>query len=151
MASQHNRCDVLTQHLPQALQRAVDLQQQRLQRSAHALGLLDPQLVLQRGQWQGRPLLPETWVAAMTTPRARMPDGTDYGYLWWLHRFPGELQTQAMNGAGGNTVQVIPALDAVVVITTTNFNVPQPHRNTFRIMTEHVVPALRLAATQGGN
>lgn len=101
------------------------------------------QLVLQRGQWQGRALLPETWVTAMTTPHARMPDGTDYGYLWWLHRFPGEVQTQAMNGAGGNTVQVIPSLDAVVVITATNFQVRNAPRLTMKLFNELIVPALR--------
>lgn len=101
------------------------------------------QLVLQRGRWQGRPLLPEAWVAAMTTPHARMPDGTDYGYLWWLHAFPGGLQTQAMNGAGGNTVQVIPALDAVVVVTTANFQVRNAPRLTMKLLQEHIVPALR--------
>lgn len=108
-------------------------------RDLFALG----QLVLQRGQWQGQALLPEAWVAAMTTPHARMPDGTDYGYLWWLHRFPGELQTQAMNGAGGNTVQVIPALDAVVVVTATNFQVRNAPRLTMKLLLEHIVPALK--------
>ncbi len=108
-------------------------------RDLFALG----QLVLQRGQWQGRALLPEGWATAVTTPRARMPDGTDYGYLWWLHRFPGDLQTQAMNGAGGNTVQVIPALDAVVVITTTNFQVRNAPRLTMKLLLEQVVPALK--------
>ena len=108
-------------------------------RDLFALG----QLVLQRGRWQGREVLPERWVAAMTTPHTRMPDGTDYGYLWWLHRFPGDVQTQAMNGAGGNTVQVIPALDAVVVITATNFQVRNAPRLTLKLLNEFIVPALR--------
>ena len=46
---QHNRLQTLQTHLPQALQRALDAQRQRLQRGQTALGLLDPQLVLQRG------------------------------------------------------------------------------------------------------
>jgi CubicO group peptidase (beta-lactamase class C family) len=101
------------------------------------------QLVLQRGRWQGRELVPAAFVAAMTAPQVRMPDGTDYGYLWWLHRFPGGVQTWAMNGAGGNTVQVIPALDAVVVITASNFQVRQAPRLTMKLLLEHVLPALR--------
>lgn len=108
-------------------------------RDLHALG----QLVLQRGRWNDQELVPEAWVAAMTAPHARMADGTDYGYLWWLHAFPDGLRTQAMNGAGGNTVQVIPALDAVVVITASNFQVRQAVRLTQKLLLEHIVPALR--------
>lgn len=48
-AVHRNRCAALAQALPQALQRSQEQQRQRLQRSEHALSLLDPQLVLQRG------------------------------------------------------------------------------------------------------
>lgn len=48
-AGQRNRCAAVLLALPQALHRALDQQQQRLHRSEHALGLLDPRLVLQRG------------------------------------------------------------------------------------------------------
>lgn len=45
----HNSLQTLQARLPQALQLAFDVQRQRLQRGQTALGLLDPQLVLQRG------------------------------------------------------------------------------------------------------
>jgi exodeoxyribonuclease VII large subunit len=44
-----NRLSVLQSQLPVALRRAVDAQHRRLQRCELALGLLDPQLVLERG------------------------------------------------------------------------------------------------------
>jgi exodeoxyribonuclease VII large subunit len=46
---QHNRLQTLQTQLPPSLQRALQAQRQRLQRGQTALGLLDPQLVLQRG------------------------------------------------------------------------------------------------------
>jgi exodeoxyribonuclease VII large subunit len=45
----HNRLQALQTALPLALRRSMEVQQQRLQRGQTALGLLDPQLVLQRG------------------------------------------------------------------------------------------------------
>lgn len=45
----HNHLQALQATLPLALRRSLELQQQRLQRGQTALGLLDPQLVLQRG------------------------------------------------------------------------------------------------------
>lgn len=106
------------------------------------------ELYLHGGRHGDRQILPAAWVEASRTPKAVVdPDaGIEYGYLWWLMTFPvegGAVKTYAMNGTGGNSVQVVPDVDAVVVITTTNFDVPQPHRNTMRIMTEHVIPALR--------
>jgi exodeoxyribonuclease VII large subunit len=45
----HHRLHALQTALPLALRRSLEVQQQRLQRGQTALGLLDPQLVLQRG------------------------------------------------------------------------------------------------------
>lgn len=45
----HNNLQALQARLPQAVQRALEVQRLRLQRGQTALGLLDPQLVLQRG------------------------------------------------------------------------------------------------------
>mgnify|MGYP002780033336 CR=1 FL=1 len=100
------------------------------------------------GRHDGRQLLPKAWVEASRTPKAEVDAeaGIEYGYLWWLMRIPAgdtAVRSYAMNGSGGNSVQVIPELDAVVVVTTANFDMPQPHRNTLRLLSEQVVPALR--------
>ena len=103
------------------------------------------QVYLDGGRWQGQQVMDANWVQTSVQPKARMEDGTDYGYLWWLHQFSvlgKTIGTQAMNGAGGNTVQVIPELNAVVVITTTNYQVRNAPRLTMQLLTQHVLPAL---------
>ncbi|MCY0990452.1 serine hydrolase [Nannocystis sp. ILAH1] len=103
------------------------------------------QLYLDGGRHAGQQLVPAEWVARSVQPHARVDDGVEYGYLWWLMQFPvGERiwDSWAMNGSGGNTVQVFPAERVAVVITTTNFDRPQPHRLTAKLLTDRLLPAL---------
>ena len=103
------------------------------------------QLYLDGGRFQGRQVVPEGWVRQSVTPRARVADGVEYGYLWWLMSFPvgdATWSSFAMNGAGGNTVQVFPERRVVVVITTTNFDRPQPHAITRKLLTQQILPRL---------
>lgn len=46
------------------------------------------------------------------------------------------------NGAGGNTVQVFPEQHVVIVITTTNYNVRQPHLITMKLLTKEILARL---------
>lgn len=103
------------------------------------------QLYASGGKWNGNQIVPGDWVKQSLSPKARMPDGIKYGYLWWLHTFPvadGEIDTQAMNGAGGNTVQIIPSLNAVVVITAESFRARNVAQLTMKLLSQHIVPAL---------
>jgi len=102
------------------------------------------QLYLDGGKADGKQLIPAAWVQASIAPHARPNDDMDYGYLWWLMRFPGKdgkvWKSYAMNGTGGNSVQVFPAEHLVVVVTTTNYNVRQPHLLTAKLLMEQVLP-----------
>ena len=103
------------------------------------------QLYLNGGMWQGQRILDEAWVKASTTPHARIEDETDYGYLWWLKSWKSGGKSYGsfyMSGNGGNKVVGIPALDAVVVITSTNYNTRGMHEQTDRILTDHVLALL---------
>ena len=101
------------------------------------------QLYLDGGKANGKQLVPAAWVQASLAPHARPNDDTDYGYLWWLMRFPGKdgkvWKSYAMNGMGGNSVQVFPDQKLVVVVTTTNYNVRQPHLLTAKLLMEQVL------------
>lgn len=103
------------------------------------------QLYLDGGRHDGRQIVPADWVNTSIAPHARVDDGVEYGYLWWRMQFPVAdkvWSSYAMNGAGGNTVQVFPEHRVVVVITTTNFDVQQPHRITAKLLMEKILPAL---------
>lgn len=101
------------------------------------------QLLLNRGQWEGQQVLPETFVVAMTTPQASVdPQLGDYGYLIWLPTYTVNGQPYAawaMAGTGGNKVVIVPDLDAVVVVTTENYNVRNPHALADTLIAEHAL------------
>jgi CubicO group peptidase (beta-lactamase class C family) len=103
------------------------------------------QLYLDGGRWQGREIVKQDWVRESTRPHARIDEATEYGYLWWIKSFKsGEKSYPAffMSGNGGNKVVVIPGLDLVAVITSTNFGTRGMHEQTERILTEYILPAV---------
>ncbi len=105
------------------------------------------QLYLDGGEVAGKPLVPAEWVKASLTPHAAVPDrdDTEYGYLWWRQAFTVDgmrYPAWLMSGTGGNKVVVLPDLDAVVVITTTNFHVPHPHQISEKLLATLIIPAL---------
>ncbi|MBP6298964.1 MAG: serine hydrolase [Arenimonas sp.] len=105
------------------------------------------QLYLDGGKYAGKQLLNESWVQQSTRAHASVDaeSGVEYGYLWWLMQFPAGnsvWKSYAMNGNGGNTVQVFPEQRVVVVITTENFNERQPHLLTIKLLTQKILPAL---------
>lgn len=102
------------------------------------------QLYLDGGMHAGKRLLPAEWVAQSVRPHASVDDTTDYGYLWWLMQWPvgdATWQSFAMNGTGGNSVQVFPAQHLVIVVTTTSYNERQPHQYTMKLL-KQLLPLL---------
>jgi CubicO group peptidase (beta-lactamase class C family) len=86
------------------------------------------QLVLAKGRWNGRQVLPRRWLAEATAVKVQVqPDpkcGTGYGYFFWV--FPGcqldpPLPWIAAVGLGGQRIVVVPSQDVVLVTTTGNY------------------------------
>lgn len=78
------------------------------------------QLVLQRGAWNGRQLVPADWIDASLRPHADIGDGRRYGYQWWLgttRALGAEQSWAAAVGNGGQRLFLVPGLDLVVVLT----------------------------------
>jgi CubicO group peptidase (beta-lactamase class C family) len=75
-------------------------------------------LISRNGVWDGRELIPSSWIARMTTPSPTLPN---YGLLWWLNRGPAanpKLPSTAFSaqGAGNNIIWIDPEHDLVVVL-----------------------------------
>lgn len=77
------------------------------------------QLVLQKGRWGDRQIVPESWIA-LSTDRQTDADpasaslGIDYGFYWW--RSPADTVVTAF-GHGGQYICVAPTKDVVIVLT----------------------------------
>lgn len=74
-------------------------------------------LVLNRGRWEGRQIVPEPWIAESLTPCALNPE---YGLLWWLNG-TGKIPSASREsffavGAGGNRTWIDPASGVVGVM-----------------------------------
>ncbi|HUI54688.1 MAG TPA: serine hydrolase [Bryobacteraceae bacterium] len=74
-------------------------------------------LILNRGRWGNRQLVPEQWLKDAVTPSEH---GPDYGYLWWLNtqqkQWPhGPASSFAALGNGSNTIWIDPEHDIVFV------------------------------------
>jgi CubicO group peptidase (beta-lactamase class C family) len=84
-------------------------------------------LMLRRGKWNGKQVIPEDWVAESTRAHsdARLYGSDAYGYMWWVaedgHRYkhmPGvdlKQGTYSARGYGGHYIFVIPSHNMVVI------------------------------------
>ena len=70
------------------------------------------QLLLQRGEWNGRQLVSSKWVDEMMTVRV-VRTANDYGYQIWLCEYPGAWRA---DGAFGQYIIIVPQKDMVVVL-----------------------------------
>ena len=100
------------------------------------------QLYLQKGVWNGKPLLPEAWVADATRAHIMQPgtnrDTSDwlqgYGYQFWRCRH----DAYRGDGAMGQYCIVLPGQDAVIAITSETSDMQAILNEVWT----HVLPAL---------
>lgn len=84
------------------------------------------QLLLDRGRWNGRQVVDESWIAQSIQPRtAPQGEGDRYGYGWHLTQVRVDGRTYGVVNAGGNGGQlmmVVPALGLAIMVTAGNYN-----------------------------
>ena len=107
------------------------------------------QLVLDRGQANGRPVIPASWLDDCMTPRVSADEQRRYGYQWYVGDFEFRSQSAVRLehwvgafGNGGQRLFVLPDLDLVVAITAGNYGQPDQWRPPIRVMREVVLPSL---------
>jgi CubicO group peptidase (beta-lactamase class C family) len=77
-------------------------------------------LWLHRGVWEGRQIVPASYLASAFTPHADVEQYVKYGYGMWIYPYRGHAGGAPdieANGFGGQRIAVIPSQDMVVVIT----------------------------------
>jgi CubicO group peptidase (beta-lactamase class C family) len=104
------------------------------------------QLMLGRGRWGEREVVPASWVQESTRPHVSTTEPfVRYGYQWWLAAASfGDATTPwaAAFGNGGQRVFVLPELDLVVAVTAGNYNQPENWRLPSAVLNQFVLPAL---------
>ncbi len=98
------------------------------------------QMILDKGMWHGKQIIPENWIVQSTTasaPKATNDDGWDYGYQWWI---PPDSDKNGgdfiARGVYGQYLYINPTTHTVVVRTAGNRKFRQkrsdgssPHEN----------------------
>jgi CubicO group peptidase (beta-lactamase class C family) len=102
-------------------------------------------LVTDRGRWQGKQILPASFVDEMTTTRRTAYGDHGYGFFYWQFDYQSPCGKQSgwyMAGNGGNAIVSFRALNAAVVVTRQNYNTRGMHQQTQALLEHQVLPLL---------
>ncbi len=105
--------------------------------------------VLADGAWQGRQVVPASWLARCFTPSVGLPDGRRYGWHWYLgavgRSVAGKVvweRTVSAMGNGGQRLFLLPDLDLAVAVTAGNYDTPDQWRPPLAVLRDIVLPLL---------
>jgi CubicO group peptidase (beta-lactamase class C family) len=104
------------------------------------------QVVLAKGQWNGREIVPASWIAESTAPHITGSGIYFYGYQWWLGRTlhdRREIKWIGGMGLGGQRIFVVPEFDLVVVTTAGMYRSPLQGPVPFEILNQYVLRAVK--------
>jgi CubicO group peptidase (beta-lactamase class C family) len=105
------------------------------------------QMLLQKGKWNGKQIVPQAWVEEATSSQISNDDPNNtvpkelsdwqqgYGYQFWR----GRNNTYRADGLGGQFIIVIPEKDAVVVLTAAAANTQEE----MNLVWDNLLPAMQ--------
>jgi CubicO group peptidase (beta-lactamase class C family) len=105
------------------------------------------QLYKNGGRWNGKQILPQSWVDKTFTKYLNVSYGPEvfYGYLFWNTTFKigdKSYETFFATGNGGNKIFIFKDQPLVIVVTATAFGRWYMHMQVDSIMTKYVLPAV---------
>jgi CubicO group peptidase (beta-lactamase class C family) len=106
-------------------------------------------LYLNGGQWNGRQLLPASWVASAWAPyikSSRTRPSNDYGWFWWTYDYGGSWRFLVADGWKGQRIAVNRDHDLVVTMTG-NIETQNEVDIFYQLMTQYVMPAVTLGSS----
>lgn len=100
-------------------------------------------LVMNKGKWQGRQLLPEAFIAKATSGIINTDiHNTSYGYFWWhtdMKVGDKNYLSKSARGGGGQYIMVFEQLELLVVVT--SHNILGSDDNTIMLIQNRLLPA----------
>jgi CubicO group peptidase (beta-lactamase class C family) len=103
------------------------------------------QLMIQRGQWDGRQVVPAAWIERSLRPVVSIDEQVSYGQHWYLGELKAGGRTESWAGAfgnGGQRLYIVPGLQLAMAITAGNYNKPDQGQTPLRLWRELVLPSL---------
>ena len=99
-------------------------------------------MVARRGRFDGRQVVPASWLDTMLTPRVSVDQHSSYGYLWYLVGSPGNMAAIAV-GNGGQRLTVQPKNDLVTASFAGRYNDAEAWHTSFGVLIDFIVPEAR--------
>jgi CubicO group peptidase (beta-lactamase class C family) len=103
------------------------------------------------GRWQGKQIIPASFVESALTTHRDAYKGLTYGYLFWHHDYTtpcGTVSGWYMAGNGGNALLVLKDIDAAAVVARANYNTHGMHDQTTALLETYLLPALKCPAAK---
>lgn len=107
------------------------------------------QLYKNNGIWNGKQIIPESWVKQSFTQYLALPKDVVgegyYGYLFWNKTYTVNnkpYETFYCSGNGGNKIFVFTNTPLVVIVTASAYNRPYAHPQVDKMMQQYILPAV---------
>jgi CubicO group peptidase (beta-lactamase class C family) len=108
------------------------------------------QVMLDRGIWEGKPIVSPQWIEQSVRPRYQAIGYFSglffYGQQWWLGRSIArekEVKWIAAMGSGGQRLFIVPARDLVVMTTSGLYFTPGQGDGALDMLTNYILPAVQ--------